>query len=38
MNIADRAQTFGRLFCRQVTLRLGKHFITDHKLTYRGGA
>ena len=38
MDITDRAQTFGGLFSRQVTLGFCQHFIADHKLTHRRGA
>jgi hypothetical protein len=38
MDVADGAQTFGRLFRRQVTLGFGQHFIAHHKFTHRRGA
>ncbi len=34
MDVADRTQSFSRLFCRQVALGFRQHFVTDHKFAH----
>ena len=38
MDVADRAQTLCRLFCCEIALGFGQHFVTDHKFADGRGA